>query len=166
MSDDDEDAGQRASRSRRKTAKKVNYAKEQEFSDEDLFEDSDNEAPTQRGRKPRGSTGRRSKGSAANAAAEDTGIMDETGRFHYTEKGYDPSQQPLRQRYHFLPEYEEDGSAKIELIVGRRPIDEKEDVDASNNAEGDDESEGEGGRSTRSKKAKKPKLSSPKKRRG
>mmetsp|Transcript_3607 Transcript_3607/g.9944 ORF Transcript_3607/g.9944 Transcript_3607/m.9944 type:complete len:2529 (-) Transcript_3607:88-7674(-) len=163
MSDDDEDAGQRASRSRRKTAKKVNYAKEQEFSDEDLFEDSDNEAPTQRGRKPRGSTGRRSKGSAANAAAEDTGIMDETGRFHYTEKGYDPSQQPLRQRYHFLPEYEEDGSAKIELIVGRRPIDEKEDVDASNNAEGDDESEGEGGRSTRSKKAKKPKLSSPKK---
>jgi hypothetical protein len=49
-------------------------------------------------------------------------------RIVYTEKGYDTSLLPIRDRFPFLPEYEEDGSPKIDLIVGRRPVDEKEDA--------------------------------------
>ena len=141
-------------RARRTAAKRVDYAKEQEFSDaEDIFEDSDKEeaAPVYRAapvRKPR-STGRQprkpratpaSGGGASQSAGFGGGatpaayeyleaavdLSDLASRPVYTEKGYDPSLPPIRERFPFLPEYEEDGSPKIELIVGRRMVDEKE----------------------------------------
>lgn len=112
-----------ASRSRRATAKAVNYAKEQQFSDEDLFEDSEPEDMKKRGRKPRASTGtvtvEETVGAGGNEVTE--------SRIVYTEKGYDMALPPIRERFPFLPEYSEDGSPKIELIVGRRPVDEKDD---------------------------------------
>lgn len=106
-----------SARSRRRTAKVINYAKEQEFSDaEDLFEDEEEEAPQQK---------RRAKAKKKDVVEDD--MLQEDQRPVYTEKGYDPTLPPLRERFPFLPEYEEDGSPKIDLIVGRRPIDEKED---------------------------------------
>jgi hypothetical protein len=106
-------------RARRRTTKAVNYAKEQDFSDDDVFEDEDEDdkpnSVKKRGR-PRKSTG----------IVE---VEDDFGgppKPVYTEKGYDPNVLPLRERFPFLPEYEADGSPRIELIVGRRPIVEKE----------------------------------------
>ena len=150
-----------SSRMRRRTTKKVDYAKEQEFSDEDIFEDSaDEDAPSSRGRKSKGgggSGGRRSKGGASsmsgtasnrrsvgtssNALAQDDsqGVND-SGRVYYTETGYDPTLPPIKERFPFLPEFEEDGTPKIDLIVGRRPVDENEDVDPTEKKKkGDDE---------------------------
>jgi hypothetical protein len=131
------------SRARRSVGKKINYAKEQQFSEgeDNIFEDSPDEEPVvqrkARGR-PRKSTGK-SASAAAAAVATTTTISgpdvedDDDGEYGaykpvYSEKGYDMTQLPIRERFHFLPEYEEDGSPKIDLIVGRRPVDEKEDV--------------------------------------
>lgn len=162
-----EDDGGR--RSRRAKAKAVDYAKEQEFSDEDLFEDAPPEERTvaasapKRGR-PKGSTSRKSKTPSAKSTAlhqnedlDDTYEMDayRPAKPVYTEKGYDPTLLPIRERFPFMPEYEVDGSPRIDLIVGRRPIEEKElrkkggddvdedeDDDVSMNDDDDDE-EGE-----------------------
>ena len=159
MSDDEEvHAGPSAGRSRRRTAKKVNYAKEQEFSDEDIFQDSDDDmVAAPRGRKPRASAGSR-RGRAS--AAQEEGIIDDSGKVHFSEKGYDPSLPPIRERFPFLPEYEEDGTAKIDLIVGRRPIDEGEDTEGKGESKDDDgdendpEQETGGRRRTRNKESK------------
>jgi hypothetical protein len=130
-------------RARRDAGKKINYAKEQQFSDgeDNVFEDSPDEEPVvqrkSRGR-PRKSSGK-STSAAAAAVATTTTISgpdledDDDGEYGaykpvFSEKGYDMSLLPIRERFHFLPEYEEDGSPKIDLIVGRRPVDEKEDV--------------------------------------
>jgi hypothetical protein len=122
------------SRARRVTVRAVNYAKEQEFSDEDIFEEDELE-------------GDRSKSSGAapvrrrrrkKADVDDADAFATTDRPVFTEKGYDPTLPPLRERFPFLPEYEDDGSPKIELIVGRRPVDEKEDKN-SNNTEAEDD---------------------------
>ena len=107
-----------SSRSRRATAKKVNYAKEQEFSDEDLFESEEEEAPQEKKKR----TYRRK-----NKIDQEPEQITYEGRQVYTERGYDASLPPIRERFPFLPEYEEDGSPKIDLIVGRRPVDEKEE---------------------------------------
>lgn len=144
-------------RSRRRTAKKVNYAKEQEFSDEDVFEDSEPDDAPVRGRKPRmigPATGRKYKtGNVRKSLAEENRGVDDLGRVFYTESGYDSTLPPLRERFPFLPEYEEDGTAKIDLIVGRRPVDEKEDLgDDKEDDEVQDEGyddEGSGKRSIR-----------------
>lgn len=132
-------------RARRATAKKVDYAKEQEFSDEDIFEDSEEEAPapsSKRGRAGRPSMPR-STGKKSNALVEEE--AEEGGDFSYkqvyTEKGYDPTMAPIRERFPFLPEYEEDGSPKLELIVGRRAVDDPEDTPEENDKENDDEEE-------------------------
>ena len=122
---------------RRAAAKAVDYAKEQEFSDVDVFEDSpDEEAPKRsrsRARKPKTET------PGANLGDE----LDEDGAYKprkpiYTEKGYDPSLLPIRERFPFLPEFEPDGSPRIELIVGRRPVDEKEGRNGENESDDED----------------------------
>jgi len=152
------------SRARRATAKVVNYAKEQEFSDaEDLFESEDDEPPKQQPqrttkRQPRKAASTASNSEVADATTTTTtaAIDDIHQRPVYTEKGYDASLPPLRERFPFLPEYEEDGSPKIELIVGRRPIDEKED-DNANDGDGDEDEEEkkeEEGRRTRPSRSK------------
>ncbi|GKY91232.1 hypothetical protein MPSEU_000095800 [Mayamaea pseudoterrestris] len=124
-----------SARARRAAAsKKVNYAKQQDFSDDDIFEDSDEE-PTQRRSSAGGSRSRprKSKASDPNVPQLLPTMMDDdhegggvASRPVFTEKGYDTSLPPLRERFPFLPEYEDDGSPKIELIVGRRLVDEKE----------------------------------------
>jgi hypothetical protein len=114
-----------ARRIRRQTTKAVNYAKEQDFSgDEDVFEDEadDEDKVTnnnirRRGR-PRKSTS--NNGEIRMDPDENDGSL--SSKPIYTEKGYDPSLPPIRERFPFLPEYEADGSPRIELIVGRRPV--------------------------------------------
>jgi hypothetical protein len=144
-------------RVRRATAKAVNYAKEQEFSDaEDLFEgESDEEAKPRRGAgrtKVKAAGGGRSSVETSTVNKGDHFADEEENAYHsqhpvYTEKGYDPNLPPLRERFSFLPEYEEDGSPKIELIVGRRPVDDKEETrikdDDNDNLEDDEDDEDE-----------------------
>lgn len=116
-----------STRARRSTVKQVDYSKEQQFSDEDLFEEDEDEPPQQQTKAPRRSRGGgRPRKQNEPAAVDDDDMYKQTGGHVYTEKGYDPSLPPIRDRFNFLPEYEEDGSPKIELIVGRRPVDEKE----------------------------------------
>ena len=130
-------------RSRRAKSKVVSYAQEQEVSDDDIFEDSPVEEPTPKRGRPRGSGGnssrkpRRKNNSASNAYDDDDFDYGDDGHSSkpvYTEKGYDPTLPPIRERFPFTPEYELDGSPRIDVIVGRRPIDEKE-----SNEKGSDE---------------------------
>lgn len=197
----DEGEGEERRRSRR-SKKNVDYSREQDFSDGDIFEDSDKEDPTpKRGRPRKSSSGiRKSTGSSRRRqslqqdADEDNdhhlvgGGDDNDDDFRpnkpiYTEKGYDPMLEPIRERFPFLPEFELDGSPRIELIVGRRPVDEKgdettkgseEDYDENQDPEDEDESDhdddgddGEGGRKSRRRgggaQKKKKTPSSPKK---
>ena len=132
----------------RRAKTKVNYAKEQEFSDlEDVFQDSpdEDERVPKRGR-PRSS--RKSTGGDG-VVMSSTVELDENGIYLppkkiFTEKGYDPDLLPIRERFPFLPEYELDGSPRIELIVGRRPVDEKESNDKKNDDDDDDEGKNDG----------------------
>ncbi|CAB9497972.1 CHD3-type chromatin-remodeling factor CHR7 [Seminavis robusta] len=136
--DDDDDAKEKARRGKRRTAKVVNYAKEQQFSDaSDIFEDSDDSAPKA---KKRG----RPRRSDANdmVYAQDDDTFKKTGPI-YTERGYDTSLLPIRERFPFLPEFEADGSPKIDLIVGRRPIDEKEESNENEGKDNEDEKKDE-----------------------
>jgi len=144
-------------RSRRTKAKVIDYAKEQEFSDGDLFEDQDKIAVVStnaipKRRRTKGT--RKSKGSKQqqqqqqgdfHAGGMDPYNDDDAEEYHppkpiYTEKGYDPTLPPIRERFPFLPEYELDGAPKIEGIVGRRPVDENEDknIEEENSSDGDD----------------------------
>ena len=119
----DGDSG--AARARRRTLKAVNYAKEQDFSgDEDVFEDEaqDEDKP------PPTITKRRGRPRKLTSTTADVHVEqdDDDGGFItkpvYFEKGYDTTLPPLRERFPFLPEFEADGSPRIELIVGRRPV--------------------------------------------
>ena len=146
------------SRARRATIKAINYAKEQDFSDaEDIFEEGLEEepAPKRRGR-PRKSTG-------IDIERHD---IDEPEDYApsapvFTEKGYDPALPPIRERYSFMPEYELDGSPRIELIVGRRPVDDKnaEASDEETSSEVSQDSDDGGKRRSRNKQAKKKSMS-------
>jgi hypothetical protein len=130
-----------SARARRATAKKVDYAKANEFSDDEIFEDSADDEPQPARRRARP---RKSNASGVRTQASDPDNNEEyTSKPIYTEVGYDPSLPAIRERFNFLPEYEEDGSPKIESIVGRRPIDEKE--------EGGDKEGGEGGEGSQDK---------------
>ena len=60
-------------RSRRSTTKVINYAKEQEFSDEDIFEDSPNEDPPE----PKRGRGRPRKDSYLPIEGEDAMTTDD-----------------------------------------------------------------------------------------
>lgn len=152
-------------RTRRASAKRVDYGKEQDFSDIDLFEDSDLEVAPPVKRRSRKSKGTGIRTSVVTTAALDDDDFDEyDNRPVYTEKGYDPSLAPIRDRFPFLPEYEADGSPRIELIVGRRPVDDKEDArDAEDGISAvDEESDGDDPeRPQRRKKNTKNKVSSP-----
>lgn len=134
-------------RSRRAKKSIVSYGAEQEFSDEDLNailgEDSDGDVPVKStGRsKSRSTTTRKSKGGGG--AVVETYEQDENGTYRpsktiYTEKGYDPNLLPIRERFTFLPEYEADGTPKIDCIVGRRRVDDKDDDDNQPDGHGDD----------------------------
>eukprot|EP00590_Aulacoseira_subarctica_P008985 CAMPEP_0172436642 /NCGR_PEP_ID=MMETSP1064-20121228/71832_1 /TAXON_ID=202472 /ORGANISM="Aulacoseira subarctica , Strain CCAP 1002/5" /LENGTH=1684 /DNA_ID=CAMNT_0013185059 /DNA_START=511 /DNA_END=5562 /DNA_ORIENTATION=- len=164
-----------AGRSRRKSRKAIDYGKDQEFSD-DAFEDRESAAAAVAPRKPRLSMPRRKK--AADDDDDEDGSLDyatanlpayqATGP-RYVEKGYDPSLPPIRERYHFMPEYEDDGSMKVECILGRRPVQEEEKAinedDEENSHESDDdlkedkESDSDSDEQDYSRKSPKPKRS-------
>lgn len=141
----------RSGRTRRKTAKAVDYSKEQQFSDGDVFEDEAREkkeaaTPSTTGRKNKIGRPRKSVDPESISPFYDGGENSSLGpynpngaTFRYTEKGYDPTQLPIRDRYLFEPEYELDGSPKIELIVGRRPIKDKGKKYDEDSVGGDDE---------------------------
>ena len=171
MSDDPEPSGRR---SRRAKAKVIDYAKEQEFSDEDLFEDVSKKDPavvaaaaaaaTATPKKKRTKGNRKSKGNGRKSSSkkhqqQDHDNMTSMDPFEddfvddyvpskpiYTEKGYDTTLPPIRERFPFLPEYELDGSPRIDLIVGRRPVDEKNDKKnggKENSSDDDDDNDNE-----------------------
>lgn len=146
------DTGEERRRSRR-AKKNVNYSKEQDFSDEDIFEDPQIEDATPKRAKARSS--RKSTGSRRKSGApdhDDELIAEDDFRSNkliYMEKGYDSTLPPIRERFPFVPEVELDGSPKIDLIVGRRRVDEKgEETHGSDDESGDnneeDESSGSG----------------------
>eukprot|EP00980_Cylindrotheca_fusiformis_P031725 scaffold26870_cov176-Cylindrotheca_fusiformis.AAC.4 len=143
-----------AGRPSRRAKQNVNYAKEQEFSDaEDIFEDSDKEEAPQpmafattttpkRGRpRSRKSTDNNSSGVVVVETEVDEPGVYVPPKTIYTERGYDPTLLPIRERFPFLPEYEADGSPRIDLIVGRRPVDEK---DSANDDDDKDKNEDNG----------------------
>jgi hypothetical protein len=138
-------SGRRSTR-RSTTQKAVDYAREQEFSDaNDVFEDSDEEPAPKRKAKPRKSTSARAN--AATTTTIDTVELDDEGGYQpskpiYTEKGYDTNLLPIRERFPFLPEFEPDGSPRIDLIVGRRAVDEKGDSKSNENLNGDESQDG------------------------
>ena len=122
---------------RRATAKAVNYAKEQEFSDVDVFEDSpDEEAPKRSRGRARKSTS--AGGTSLGDELHEDGVYIPPKPV-FTEKGYDPALPPLRERFAFLPEFEPDGSPRIDLIVGRRPVDEKEGPNNGDDSDDDNQ---------------------------
>lgn len=138
----------------RRARKAVDYSIEQQFSDDDIFEDGPRSArddhppittsttsrrksrpsakksnvssyPQQQGGIGGGSGGYYDGGGSSNAMMSSNAF--ERPKPMYTERGYDNTQLPLRQRFTFEPEYEDDGTPSIELIVGRRPIDDTKD---------------------------------------
>ena len=158
----DASTSSRSSRTRRRTVKAVDYSKEQQFSDDDIFEDGvrdDKKTPKTNTGTNAGGTIRKSRVGRprkSNVFADGLNIDDDNSGMvnyssglsstpRYTEKGYDPTQLPIREKYLFQPEYELDGSQKIELIVGRRPISEKgskkdnfEDIDDEEDDDSDE----------------------------
>mmetsp|Transcript_1524 Transcript_1524/g.2023 ORF Transcript_1524/g.2023 Transcript_1524/m.2023 type:complete len:2660 (+) Transcript_1524:292-8271(+) len=178
------------SRSRRSTTKAVNYAKEQDFSDDDIFEDAHLDDSPERqpitsssrrkSNRPRKSNVNAYPDGAAAAAFSSNGVATSTmptgglntsmseydipDKYRYHEKGYDTSLPHIRERFDFMPELELDGSAKVELIIGRRLIGEGNDdndnggstsgaINGSNNADIEDESEDEDDEDTSPAKA-------------
>jgi hypothetical protein len=138
----------------RRTRKHVNYGAEQTFSDldEDVFEDEPVPSSTtgtsssrkKAARAPRrsvndddeggwgagGGGGRGPSSSSYKSTSQSSTPFSSgggSGRPAYVERGYDTSFPPLRERFAFEPEYEDDGTPSIECIVGRRPIDDARD---------------------------------------
>lgn len=145
----------------RRARKTVDYSIEQQFSDEDIFQDSDVEEKTQASSK-RKSRGRKSTGIVTTGVME-SGMSFERAKPVYTERGYDPSLLPIRERFTFEPEYEDDGTPKIELIVGRRLIEDTKDRqynEDENESDEDDDDESDAPRTSRSKSQSKSKKSS------
>jgi hypothetical protein len=155
----------RGRRSTRAKKKVIDYAKVQEFSDEDLFEDVSQREPlavaatAPKKRKTKGN--RKSKGSARKSSSKKQQQLDNDlnnldhfendaeddyvpSKPVYTEKGYDPALPPIRERFPFMPEYELDGSPRIDLIVGRRPVDEKDDKNEGMKETSSDDDDGGG----------------------
>lgn len=141
----------RPGRSRR-SKKSINYSKEQEFSDGDIFEDKDEVPPPSQTKKKRSRPRKNAEIPVTifDMNADDVPVAQ---RSVYVEKGYDPNELPLREKYLFLPEFEPDGSPKIDLIVGRRPIkkrksgrgvSEDEESDADGNSSDDEQKNGNG----------------------
>ena len=137
----------------RRTRRQVNYGAEQTFSDldEDVFEDEPPPPTTASSYKKKAA--RASRKSASGGDDDEGGWgagggggggrgnyprassqLSSTPYFHqpggrpaYVERGYDASLPPLRERFAFEPEYEDDGTPSIEFVVGRRPIDDARD---------------------------------------
>ena len=130
-----------STRARRSTAKAVDYAREQEFSDDDIFEDglndNDSDEPVQQASR-RKSRPRKSNASSYDVSADYGGGgsgYEIPEKYRYYEKGYDMNLPHIRERFDFMPELELDGTPKADLIVGRRLIDDGDDNNSSN--EGD-----------------------------
>ena len=130
-------------------------SQEQQFSDDDdVFDDEKVEKS------------KKSKSRKSNANTGGYGLADSSGMSTYkrdkpvyVERGYDlSSYAPIRERFTFEPEYDDDGTRLIETIVGRRPIEDTKDrVQADGhglNEESDVNDSDEDGRTTRRNKKK------------
>lgn len=116
----------------RRTRQKVDYSQEQQFSDDDdVFEDGPKDEPPVSSRKKSGRPRKSNVGAGGTSQLGDGGMSYERSKPMYTERGYDSSLLPLRDRFTFEPEYEDDGTPSIEVICGRRPIDEAKDRTAA-----------------------------------
>jgi len=153
----------------RRTRKKVDYSIEQQFSDNDIFEDSDREEPPV-SRKKSSRSRKSNVGANQGGGFLERGMSFEKSKPIYTERGYDTSQLPLRERFTFEPEYEDDGTPSIEVIVGRRPIDDTKDrtaasasggIDGTEGASKDSDGEGDARPATRRSKPKRGRKKSP-----
>lgn len=116
-----------STRVRRATVKAIDYSKDQEFSDEDLFEDEiekDDVMPIRR-QKPKVYSTALDSSNTEQYAEE---------KYKYFERGYDPNLPHIRERFQFMPELEADGSPKVDLIVGRRLISTDRDNEESMHA--------------------------------
>jgi hypothetical protein len=106
--------------------KAIDYSKDQEFSDEDLFEDEiekDDVMPI-----------RRQKPKVYSTALDSNTDQYAEEKYKYFERGYDPNLPHIRERFQFMPELEADGSPKVDLIVGRRLISTDRDNEESMHA--------------------------------
>lgn len=129
----------------RRARKAINYSLEQQFSDDDgIFDEEPKPEPVSRKKasRTRKSTGSTAVNTGYQAPAMDGGISFERTKPVYTERGYDPYELPIRERFTFEPEYEEDGSPKIEMIVGRRPIEDTKDRTQGHADASDDDTDG------------------------
>lgn len=151
----------------RRSRKKVDYSLEQQFSDaEDIFADSDaedNKLSQGASSSKRKNKARKSNGIITAGITESSnGTSFERTKPVYTERGYDSSLLPIRERFTFEPEYEDDGTPKIELIVGRRLIDDTNDrqnyddedddeKESDDNDDGEDDTSDGAERTSRSK---------------
>lgn len=138
----------------RRSRKAIDYSQEQQFSDDDdVFDDVKVEKS------------KKSKSRRSNANTGGYGLADASGvstykrdKPVYVERGYDlSSYAPIRERFTFEPEYDDDGTRLIETIVGRRPIEDTKDrVQADghglNGASDVDDSDEDGPTTRRNKK--------------
>ncbi len=145
----------------RRARKAVDYSIEQQFSDDDIFEDDPPVATSSASRRKSRPSVKKSSfsyqqgggGGSSSGYYDGGGMTSTSSNFErskpvYTERGYDNTQLPLRQRFTFEPEYEDDGTPSIELIVGRRPIDDTKDrttAAATKSAAGENDNEDEHG---------------------
>ncbi len=164
-------------RARRTATKAVDYSKEQQFSDDDIFEDGlnshDDDEPTTATVARRKKSSRRSNaapnfdkessqdfrngGGSGSGGNNNNNTYDVVDKYRYYERGYDINQGHIRERFDFMPELELDGSPKVELIVGRRLIGEGEgnEDNAISDGESDDELDDDSSpKGTRKKKGK------------
>ena len=106
-------------RTKRQSTKAIDYSKEQDFSDDDIFEDKEAQESTP---PPIPSRHRRRRPPEGTNLGENGDYGAVETKYRFVEKGYDASLPHLRERFTFMPELEADGSNKVELIVGRRLI--------------------------------------------
>ena len=133
----------------RRARKQVDYNFDQAFdSGDDVFEDDPpptrtNPSSTKKKSYSKSSTTRKSNpdfdfNSGSGGGGYGVSTYQAPSRPAYVERGYDLSNfLPLRDRFTFEPEYEEDGTQTIELIVGRRPIDDAKDRGTGENDDDD-----------------------------
>lgn len=139
----------------RRARKKIDYSQEQTFSDvdEDVFQDE----PLPEKKKKSSRKSNASSGGGGGGAVLDNGMFERTKPV-YSERNYDPTELPIREKFTFEPEFEEDGSPAIEIIIGRRPIDDAKDrhvageggTPGSPNSDDDSDDDSDAPRRTRS----------------
>ncbi len=106
----------------RRVKKVVNYAALETAADldEELLLSDEEERVTTKKQKASSYAGHRNSGGYDDQEGVAT-VNNVYGQDYYTEPGYE-HELPIRLRFTFEPEYEGDGTLKMDKIVGRRPV--------------------------------------------